>query len=191
MFNGFAGSNPVKFMRAYAELGIKSKIPLLSGWTAMDDALLKSLGDEAVGVLSASYYSATLETDSNKRFIAAMQKDYGELAGGYAAGLYLGGLCVEAAIAIAGDKATDGTALAEALHKVALTESPRGPFTIDEYGNAVGNVFIRRCDKKGDGLTNTVLKTYQNVSQFWTVDPKAFLANPVYARDYPPAKNLE
>ena len=191
VFNGFAGSNPVKFMRAYADLGVKAKIPLLSGWTAMDDALLKSLGDEAVGVMSASYYAATFESESNKRLIAAMQKDYGELAGGYAAGLYLGGMCVEAAIKVAGDKATDGKTLAEALHKVALTESPRGPFTIDAYGNAVGSVFIRRCEKKGDGLTNTVLKTYDKVSQFWTVDPKAFLASPVYSRDYPPAKNLE
>ena len=191
VFNGFAGSNPVKFMRAYADLGVKAKTPLLSGWTAMDDALLKSLGDEAVGVMSASYYAATYPSESNKRLLAAMQKDFGELAGGYAAGLYLGGMCVEAAIAAIGDKATDGTALAEALHKVALTESPRGPFAIDTYGNAVGSVFIRRCDKSGSGLTNTVLKTYENVSQFWTVDPKAFLANPVYSRDYPPAKNLE
>src|SRR6266705_5078954 len=46
VFNGFAGSNPVKFMRAYADLGVKAKTPLLGGWTAMDDALLKSIGDE-------------------------------------------------------------------------------------------------------------------------------------------------
>src|SRR5438105_7727903 len=58
VFNGFAGSNPVKFMRAYADLGLKGKTPLLAGWTAMDDALLKSLGEEAVGVISASWYSA-------------------------------------------------------------------------------------------------------------------------------------
>ncbi|HUI94406.1 MAG TPA: ABC transporter substrate-binding protein, partial [Xanthobacteraceae bacterium] len=32
VFNGFAGSNPVKFMRAYADLGLKAKIPLLAGW---------------------------------------------------------------------------------------------------------------------------------------------------------------
>jgi branched-chain amino acid transport system substrate-binding protein len=27
------------------------------------------------------------------------------------------------------------------------------------------------------------------VSQFWTYDPKQFLANPVYSRDYPPLKS--
>src|SRR5437016_13744040 len=31
VFNGFAGSNPVKFTRAYADLGLKDKIPLLAG----------------------------------------------------------------------------------------------------------------------------------------------------------------
>src|SRR5262245_11783596 len=32
VFNGFAGSNPVKLMRSYADLGLKAKIPLLAGW---------------------------------------------------------------------------------------------------------------------------------------------------------------
>src|SRR5262244_2025284 len=76
VFNGLTGSNPVKFLRAYADLGLKAKIPLLAGWTAMDDALLRSLGDEAEGVISAAFYSADFGSESNKRFVAAMQKDY-------------------------------------------------------------------------------------------------------------------
>jgi branched-chain amino acid transport system substrate-binding protein len=63
--------------------------------------------------------------------------------------------------------------------------------------NPVQNIYIKKVEKKKmfgydkDELWNTVIKTYPNVSQFWTYDEKAFLANPVYARDYPPAKNLE
>src|SRR3979411_1502394 len=98
VFNGFAGSNPVKFMRSYADLGLQGKIPLLAGWTAMDDALLKSLGDEAIGVVSAHWDSADFDSPSNKRFVATLQKDYGVLPGGYAAGMYIAGQCVEAAI---------------------------------------------------------------------------------------------
>jgi branched-chain amino acid transport system substrate-binding protein len=191
VFHGFAGSNPVKFMRAYADLGLKAKTPLLAGWTGMDDALLKSLGDEAVGVVSASYYSAAAETPSNKRFVAAMQKDYGVLPGAYSAGMYVAGQCVEAAIQQLGDKADDRKALADALHKVALADTPRGAVKFDQYGNVIGEVFIRRCDKKGGQLVNTVIKTYPDVSQFWTYEERAFLASPVYTRDYPPAKNLE
>jgi branched-chain amino acid transport system substrate-binding protein len=191
VFNGLAGSNPVKFMRTYADLGLKAKIPLLAGWTAMDDALLRTLGDEAVGVVSAAYYSADFGSDSNKRFVAAMQKDYNVLPGGYSAGMYVAGQCVEAAIQALGGKADDRKALAEALHKVSLSDTPRGAVKFDQYGNVVGDVFIRRCERKGGQLVNTVIKTYPNVSQFWTYNEKEFLANPVYARDYPPAKNLE
>jgi branched-chain amino acid transport system substrate-binding protein len=191
VFNGLAGSNPVKFMRAYADLGLKAKIPLLAGWTAMDDALLRTLGDEAVGVISAAYYSADFGSDSNKRFVAAMQKDYNVLPGGYSAGMYVAGQCVEAAIQALGGKADDRKALAEALHKVSLADTPRGAVKFDQYGNVVGDVFIRRCERKGGTLVNTVIKTYPNVSQFWTYNEKEFLANPVYARDYPPARNLE
>ena len=191
VFNGFAGSNPVKFMRAYADLGLKGRIPLLAGWTAMDDALLRSLGDEAVGVVSAAFYSADFGSESNKRFVAAMQKDYNVLPGGYSAGMYVAGQCVEAAIQKLGGKADDRKALADALHDVALTDTPRGPVKFDKYGNVIGDVFVRKCERKGGQLTNTVVKTYPSVSQFWTYDEKAFLANPVYARDYPPAKYLE
>jgi branched-chain amino acid transport system substrate-binding protein len=191
VFNGFAGSNPVKFMRAYSDLGLKGRIPLLSGWTAMDDALLRSLGDEAVGVMSAAFYSADFSSESNKRFVAAMQKDYNVLPGGYSAGMYVAGQCVEAAIQQLGNQADDRKALAEALHKVSLTDTPRGPVKFDQYGNAVGDVFIRKCERKGGQLVNTVIKTYPGVSQFWSYNEKEFLANPVYARDYPPAKNLE
>ena len=191
VFNGFAGSNPVKFMRAYSDLGLKAKIPLLSGWTAMDDALLKSLGDEAVGVISSHWYSADRDTPSNKSFVADMQKNYGVLPGGYSAGMFIAGQCVEAAIEKAGGNADDRVALAAALHQVSLSDTPRGPLKFDHLGNAVGDVFIRKCERKDGKLVNTIVKTYPNVSQFWTYDEKAFLANPVYSRDYPPAKNVE
>jgi len=189
--NGFAGSNPVKFMRAYQDLGLKGKIPLLAGWTAMDDALLKSLGDEAVGVISAHWYSADGQSPSNKRFVADMQKDYGVLPGGYSAGMYIAGQCVEAAIEKLGGKADDRRAFAEALHQVSLTDTPRGQVQFDHLGNVVGDVFIRKCERKNGKLVNTIIKTYPKVSQFWTYDEKAFLAKPVYSRDNPPAKNLE
>jgi len=191
VFNGFAGSNPVKFMRAYQDLGLKAKIPLLAGWTAMDDALLKSLGDEAVGVISAHWYSADGQAASNKQFVADMQKDYGVLPGGYSAGMYIAGQCVEAAIQKLDTKSDDHKAFAEALHQVSLTDTPRGPVQFDHFGNVVGDVFIRKCERKDGKLVNTIIKTYPKVSQFWTYPEKAFLADPVYSRDYPPAKNLE
>ncbi|MFL5214218.1 MAG: ABC transporter substrate-binding protein [Microvirga sp.] len=191
VFNGFAGSNPVKFMRSYADLGLKAKIPLTAGWTALDDALLKSVGDEAVGVISASYYTADHDSPSNKRFVAAMAKDYGVLPGAYSAAMYIAGQCVEAALGKTGGKSDDKKALSDALHGLSLEDTPRGPVAFDEGGNVVGSVFVRRCERKGGNLVNTTIKTYPKVSQFWTYPPAEFLKQPVYSRDYPPAKNLQ
>ena len=44
---GFAGSDPLKFMKQYKDAGMT--LPVLGGGTAGDDALLKSFGDEAIG----------------------------------------------------------------------------------------------------------------------------------------------
>ena len=89
-----------------------------------------------------------------------MQKDYNVLPGGYSAGMYVAGQCVEAAIQALGGQSDDRKALAEALHKVSIADTPRGAVKFDQYGNVVGDVFIRRCEKKGDQLVNTVIKTY-------------------------------
>jgi branched-chain amino acid transport system substrate-binding protein len=40
-------------------------------------------------------------------------------------------------------------------------------------------------------LWNTVIKTYPNVSQFWTYGKAKFLAQPVYSREFPPCKYCE
>jgi len=70
-------------------------------------------------------------------------------------------------------------------------ETVRGPVKIDEFGNAIGDVYIRKVARSEGRLVNSVIKTYPDVSQFWTYDKTAFLKNPVYSRDFPPAKNLE
>ncbi len=188
VWNGFAGSNPVKFMKQYADMGMKDKYPVVGGWTAYDDALLKSFGDEAVGAVSASWYSTELDTPSNKKFIAGMQRDYQNLPGGYAAGTYINGMVIEAALQKTGGKTEDKQALIDALRSVSLTDTPRGAFRFDHLGNVVGNVFIRKLERKDGKLINSIVKTYADVGQFWTYDEKKYLAAPVYTRDAVPVK---
>src|SRR5207245_6638131 len=113
-------------------------------------------------------------------------RDYGNTPALYAAGLYISGRVAAAALEAMGGKTPDKEALNRALRAVALTDTPRGPFSFDHFGNVVGSFYIRRCEKKGDKLVNTTIKTYPKVSQFWTYDEKWFLSQPVYSRDYPP-----
>jgi branched-chain amino acid transport system substrate-binding protein len=184
---GFAGSNPLKFIKQYKDAGLT--LPVIGGETAGDDALLKSFGDEAIGMISASPYTADLDTPSNQKFVAGMLRDYENLPGLYAAGLYINGMVADAALQKTGGNADDKYALIKALREGALTDTPRGPIHFDHFGNVVGDIFIRRCERKGGKPVNTTIKTYNNVSQFWTYDEKWFLAQPVYSRDYPPLKS--
>ena len=185
---GFAGSNPLRFMKAYADAGLK--YPVVTGWTGGDDALLKSFGDEAIGLVSCSAYSLEIPTERNQRFIDGMLKNFNTVPGFYAAGLYINCQVVEAGLKATGGDASDKDKFMAALRAVNLTDTPRGPVKFDHLGNVVGSFYVRRCGpegaKYGLKLWNTIIKTYENVSQFWTWPEAEFLAHPVYSRDYPP-----
>ena len=114
-----------------------------------------------------------------------MEKNYNVLPGFYAAGLYVNCAVVEAGLAKTGGRTDDKNAFMVALKSVALTDTPRGPIRFDHLGNVIGNFYIRRVEKANGKLVNRTLKTYENVSQFWTFDEKQFLEHPVYSRDYP------
>jgi branched-chain amino acid transport system substrate-binding protein len=59
---------------------------------------------------------------------------------------------------------------------------------IDAYNNPVENVYIRKVERVGGELQNTVIYTYKDVSQFWKYKPEQYLKLPSYSRDYPPLK---
>jgi branched-chain amino acid transport system substrate-binding protein len=188
IFMSFAGSNGFRFFKAYKEYG--GTIPILGGMTAVDEAILQQMGDDAIGMISTNYYAAQLDSPMNNAFVAGMQRDYKADPGYYAAGTYIAGQVLESAVKAVGGKIEDKATFMKAMRGETV-ETVRGPVKFDTYGNAIGNIYIRKVEKKGGRLVNTVIKTYPNVSQFWTYDPVEFLKAPVYGRDSPPARYLE
>ncbi|MFZ0607448.1 MAG: ABC transporter substrate-binding protein, partial [Xanthobacteraceae bacterium] len=185
---GFAGSNPLRFMKAYAGAGLK--YPVVTGETGGDDALLKSFGEEAIGLVSCAPYTLDLDTDGNNRFVKGMLTNYNAVPGQYAAILYVNCQVVDAALKALNGDASNRDKFMSALKAVNLSDTPRGPIKYDHLNNVVGTFYIRRCGtegaKYGLKLWNKTIKTYDNVSQFWTWPEAEFLAHPVYSRDYPP-----
>jgi branched-chain amino acid transport system substrate-binding protein len=189
IFLGFAGSNGFKFVKQYREYARKS--PLLGGMTAIDESLLQQMGEDALGILSSCWYSADLDTPTNRKFVTNMEHVYKVDPGFYAAATYTNGAVLEAAVKAVGGRIEDKNAFMAALRTIKVPDTVRGPVAFDQYGNVVGNVYIRKVVRKGGKLVNAVVRTYPDVSQFWTYDPQAFLKKPVYSRDYPPARYLE
>jgi branched-chain amino acid transport system substrate-binding protein len=187
---GFAGSGPLAFMKQYHNVGLKQTV--VTGETGGDDALLHAFGDEALGMMSCCPYTLDLDTDANKKFAQAVFKQFNVVPGFYCAGLYVNCDVVDAALHATGGKTDDKEKFMTALKAVDLKDTPRGPIKFDHLGNVVGNFYVRRIEKMknpyGLKLWNKTVKTYDNVSQFWTWPEKEFLAHPVYSRDYPPIK---
>lgn len=191
VFAGFAGANGLRFLKQYNEYGMKGRIPVLGHMTTVDEGILKNMGDEALGVISSGWYSAALETPANAKFAGAVRAEYKADPGYYTMGAYLSGMFLEKAMEKVQGKVEDKDAFMKALRSLDLAETPLGPVKIDQYGNPIFNTYIRKVEKGGSGMINKVIHTYPATTQFWSYDPAAFLANPVYSREWPPAKNLE
>ncbi len=188
IFMSFAGSNGFRFFKQFREYG--GATPLLGGMTAVDEAVLQQMGADALGMISTNWYSAQLDNPSNKRFVAGMQAEYKVDPGYYAAGTYVAAEVMDAALGQVGGKIEDKQAFMRAVREGSFPGTARGPVRFDRYGNIVGNVYIRKVEHGRGRLVNTVVKTYPDVSQFWSYDPAEFLKQPVYARDSPPARFL-
>jgi branched-chain amino acid transport system substrate-binding protein len=190
IFLGTAGSNGFRFLRQFIEYGMKDKMAVIGGMTALDESVLRNMGDEALGIVTACWYSADLDNKENKAFAPAFRKQFKYDPGYYAGGTYVAGEVLEAALKATGGKAEDKKALMAAI-KSGDVATIRGVVKFDEFGNATGEVYLRKVTRSDGRLVNSVFKTYTDVSQFWTYDKAEFLKNPVYSRDFPPAKNLE
>ena len=66
IFLGTAGSNGFRFLRQFIEYGLKDKMAVIGGMTALDESVLRNMGDEALGILTTSWYSAELDNPLNK-----------------------------------------------------------------------------------------------------------------------------
>jgi branched-chain amino acid transport system substrate-binding protein len=96
--------------------------------------------------------------------------------------MYTGAKWLAAAAETVGGHVEDAEALVDALRTVKLTDLPRGPMALDEYGSPIENVYIRRVERVNGALQNTVIDTFRNVSQFWKYNPADYLKQPLYSR---------
>jgi branched-chain amino acid transport system substrate-binding protein len=190
VFLGFAGSNGFRYLRQFNEYGLRGKVAPVGGMTALDEAVLRNMGDEALGIVTSCWYSAEIENAVNKRFVANFRVDWKYDPGFYASATYVEGAVLEATLSAIKGNVEDKQAFMKAVRGVKV-ETARGLVSFDNLGNVIGNVYIRKVERKDGRLVNRVIHTYPNVSQFWTYKPEEFLKNPVYSRDFPPAKNLE
>ena len=178
----------VLFAKEWSTSAVRGRVPLIAGGTYTDEHVLPQLGDETIGVISAHHYSAALDTPANRKFRAAFEKKYSRSPSFYSENCYTGARVVAEAAKAVGGKVEDREAFMKALRSVEIADAPRGPIKMDPFGNPTQNIYIRKVEKAGGKLQNTVIQTYPAVSQFWKYAPDEFLKQPVYSREFPPCR---
>jgi branched-chain amino acid transport system substrate-binding protein len=193
VFSLMVGPMALQFPKQLRASGFKK--PIIGGGTSYDEFVLPFMGDEVVGDVSSLMYSAALETPKNEAFVKAYRSKYGKVPSYYSESDYTTGEIIDIAIKQAGGKYPGPEKFIEIMSALKL-DSVRGPVSFEDR-NPVQNIYIKKVEKKKmfgydkAELWNTVIKTYPNVSQYWTYGKEKFLKQPVYSKDFPPCKYCE
>ena len=182
---------PAQFIKQLRSSGYKK--PVIGGGTSYDEFVLPFMGDETIGDHSALHYSAALDTPRNAEFVKAYRTKFGKVPSYYSENNYTTGQMIDETIKKLGGKWTTPEEFIKVMQATKF-DTLRGPVSFDENRNPIQNIYIKKVEKKKmfgyekDELWNTVIKTYPNVSQFWTYGKDKFLAQPVYDKNFPPCK---
>ena len=188
VFAVMVAASALRFPKQYQDAGLKARLPLIGGGTTLDEFVLPSLGDEAIGGITPLIYSAALDTPANKRFVSEFRKKYGKVPSYYAETCYTAARWIHEAVKVVGGDVENRDKFLAALRKVEISDAPRGPVKLDAHGSPIQNIYVRKVEKKDGELWNTVVHTFPAVSQFWKYKPDEYLKQPVYDRNYPACK---
>ena len=122
------------------------------------------MGDAAVGLVSGTVYTASINLPENKAFVETFQKEYNRKPGQVDYLGYLGGLVVRQAIEAVQGNIEDKQAFVQAIKSVRV-DAPAGEFRFyPESQGPVHTVYICRVAKASDGTYyNEILETIPNV----------------------------
>ncbi|HSA90948.1 MAG TPA: ABC transporter substrate-binding protein [Burkholderiales bacterium] len=191
IFSLMVGPMALQFPKQLAEAGIKK--PVIGGGTSYDEFVLPAMGDEVLGHVSALQYSAALDTPKNREFVRKYREKYGKVPSYYSESNYTTAQMIHEVMKRTKGKWPGPEKFIAMITQLKL-DAVRGPVRFDDMRNPVQNIYIKKVEKKRmhgydkDELWNTVIKTYPQVSQFWTYSKAEFLKQPVYSREFPPCK---
>jgi branched-chain amino acid transport system substrate-binding protein len=185
IFIGSAGgTDSSNFLRSASDFGLLDKTPIINNCCTTDQAILADVGDIALGQISVSFWAEGNDEPTVAAFVSDYEEAYGALPSSYAYGMYATAQMIAQVYEDADTKLT-GEELVEAIKGVDLSTTLIGGGSLDEYGNITSPVFVREVVAREDGtLWNVVVDTFDDVSQFWTFDPEAYLANPAFTQEF-------
>ena len=151
----YPGGLGVNFVRQYKQAGLLGKVPLLSTSTT-DGSTLPAQKEDALGVISGTFWGPDFTNAASKSFVEDYEKKYNRIPSQYAAQSYDAALLLDSAIAKVKGNVGDKKAFQAAL-KAADFKSVRGNFKFNTNGFPIQDQYIFEVAKDGKGRVS--LKT--------------------------------
>jgi branched-chain amino acid transport system substrate-binding protein len=157
------GAQPAALGKAFAERGVDpNKVKIIGTGEVVDETALKSMGDVALGIVTAWHYDYALDNPRNKEFVKNYNAEFNRNPDFFSVGGYDGMHVIYETLKKTGGKADAASLIAAA--KGMKWESPRGPMSIDpDTRDVVQTVYIRRVEKTPGGLRNIAFDRFENV----------------------------
>jgi branched-chain amino acid transport system substrate-binding protein len=151
----YPGGLGVNFVRQYKQAGLLGKIPLLSSSTT-DGSTLPAQKDDALGVISGTFWGPDFNNPVNQKFVDEFEKKYNRIPSQYAAQSYDAALLLDSAIAKVKGNVADKPAFMAAL-KAADFKSLRGSFKFNNNNFPIQDMYVFEVAKDAKGRVS--LKT--------------------------------
>jgi branched-chain amino acid transport system substrate-binding protein len=161
------GADGLRLARQFSDFGLKGKLPVLDLFgTLVYETNLPQLGDAALGMYSVLFYTPMLTMPENQSFVAEFQKRMHFMPANEAPNGYVGAEAIVDALKAVNGDLSDKMKFIAAL-KVVKFDSPKGPISLDQYGQVIQSMYIREVQKVDGQPANVPIVTYKNVDQFW------------------------
>jgi branched-chain amino acid transport system substrate-binding protein len=186
VFTEETGADSVRLVSQWNSFGLKNTIPLVGQEPLLDQSLLRTMSPAAaLGLISAGHYCDGRNNKDTQAFVRLYEKAQGQIPSYYAAAMYTAAEWLATAMTQLHGNVTNGPLFLKTVKGITLPHTPFGPEKLDQYGNPVLNVYIRKVEKGAGGkLWNVPIKTYPQVSQFYPYNPATYLKQPVYSRSF-------
>jgi branched-chain amino acid transport system substrate-binding protein len=156
VFVFFAGAGAAKFVKDYADAGLKGKVALY-GSGFLTEGVLAAQGAAADGIKTTLHYADDLDTPANKKFREAFKKATSREADVYAvAGYDTVNVLAQALKKVQGDTGAQKELIA-ALESAHL-DSPRGHFRFSKAHNPIQDVYLREVKGGQQKLLGVAMK---------------------------------
>ena len=160
VFVFFAGAGAAKFVKDYADAGLKGKVALY-GSGFLTEGVLGAQGAAAEGVKTTLHYADALDNPANKKFRDAFKKATGRNADVYAvAGYDTVNALAQALDKVKGDTGAQKEVIA-ALEAVRL-DSPRGAFRFSKAHNPIQDIYLRQVKGGQEVVLGVAMKDAQD-----------------------------